>query len=249
MSELHPYISRHFDSDKNYKYLIVGTFPPNKTVREDKKAFADYFYGNKGTLWKIIEEIYPAYQFSKAKKEFRVEKIKAWQEAYNVGITDTIVECSRRDINSSDDADLIIEWGGYNHSLKEYLLKRIDRLERVLFTSSTGCNSAFETFKIIMGDQLVALPKEKLITDLPSPSGSSNTAMFNVNTEGTLGLHPKLFEFISTQRAQHIPSFQERWKLKKQMMANKSKNKLPPSPRGLLKEFKVWSYKKVLPTP
>jgi len=205
MSERHPYITRHFDSDKDYKYLIVGTFPPNKSVREHKTAFADYFYGNKGTLWKIVEKIYPDYQFSKIEKELRVEKIKAWQDAYSVGVTDTIVECSRRDINSADDADLIIEWGGYNHSLKDYLLKRIERLESVLFTSSTGCNSAFETFKIIMGDQLVKLPKNKLITDLPSPSGSSNTAMFNVNTENTLGLQSKLFEFISTQEMQHIP--------------------------------------------
>jgi hypothetical protein len=56
--EKHPYIENHFDVSKPWKYLFIGTFPPNKAVREGKKSLTDYFYGNKGFLWKIIGKIY-----------------------------------------------------------------------------------------------------------------------------------------------------------------------------------------------
>lgn len=247
MLEQHPYIEKHFDSSRCWKYLIIGTFPPNKEIRHSRNSFVDYFYGNKGSLWKIIQKIYPEFEFTGVEKAYRIDVIKKWQEKYDVGITDTINKCTRRDINSADDADLIIDCDGYNHGLRDYLLKNINGIEKVLFTSSVGCYSAFETFKIIMADQMAALPKDKLITDLPSPSGSSNTAMFNVNTDNTLGLHPELYRFITSEKAEYISFFKNRWELKKKKRDSKLKVKLPSAPAGLVSEFKLWSYKRMLP--
>ena len=96
-----------------------------------------------------------------------------------------MISVSRKDIKSADDADLILEHEDYYHKLKDYILASNDKIEFILFTSSAGCNSAFETFKIILGADIKKV-KAKLITNLPSPSGSSNTSWFNVNNESTL---------------------------------------------------------------
>lgn len=244
--EKHPYIEKHFDTSTPWKYLIIGTFPPNKSVREGKKSLTDYFYGNKGSLWKILGKIYSEFDFEKGSRKNLIEQMKAWQLKYNVGITDTLISVSRKDVKSADDADLILEYEDYYHKLKEYILANNDNIESILFTSSAGCNSAFETFKIIMGADIKKV-KAKLITNLPSPSGSSNTSWFNVNNEATLGLHPDFFAFIKSQKKEHLPFFQQRWELKKMKKAEKSKDELPKTPKGLVNDFKVWSYKKVLP--
>lgn len=249
--EQHPYIKEHFEDNKIYKYLIIGTFPPNKEIREEEKSWADFFYGNKGTLWRIMEGIYPEYKFTKANKEDRIVLIKQWMAKHHIGITDTIIECCRKDINSSDDKDLIIEWKGYNHSLKSYVLDNINNIEKLIFTSNKGCNSALETFKIIMAENYNHLPKEKLECTMPSPSGSSNTAMFNVNKEESLGLLPDLHLYISTKRKDLLPSFKTRWEIKKKKLnANKEERKsikIPASHKGILVDYKIWKYSQVLP--
>lgn len=243
--EFHPYL-KYFDSTKVWKHLIVGTFPPNREVREGKKSLTDYFYGNKDSLWKILGKIYSEFDFESGTRKQLIEQMKAWQLKYDIGITDTLISVSRTDIKSADDADLILEHDDYYRKLKEYISANNDKIESILFTSSVGCNSAFETFKIIMGADIQKI-KTKLITNLPSPSGSSNTSWFNVNNEATLGLHPDFFGFIKSEKKEHIPFFQERWELKKKKKAEKSKAELPKTPNGLVNDFKVWSYKKVLP--
>lgn len=244
--EKHPYIENHFDASKPWKYLIIGTFPPNKAVREGKKSLTDYFYGNKGSLWKIIGKIYTEFDFEKGTRRQLIDKMKAWQTKYDVGITDTLISVSRKDINSADDADLILEHDDYFHDLKKYITENNDKIEKILFTSSKGSNSAFETFKIIMGTDINKI-KAALITNLPSPSGSSNTAWFNVNNDDTLGLHPDLFNYIKNDKKHHLEFFKQRWKLKKIKKATKSNDDLPKTPEGLVNDYKVWSYKKVLP--
>lgn len=250
LKETHPYI-HHFNDCLSYKYLIVGTFPPNKAVREDKKSWANFFYGNKGTIWKIIQQIYPHYNFDKAKKEDRVQLIKDWMEEYGVGITDTISECSRKNIKSSDDKDLIIDWEGYNHNLKKYVLANINEIEKIIFTSNTECNSALQTFKIIMGAEFNLLPEHKLETTMPSPSGSSNTTMFNVNDNQTLGLYPDLFHYIKAERKDLIVFFENRWNIKqrKKQLTGEEKKKvvIPNSPKGILADYKIWKYAQALP--
>jgi hypothetical protein len=101
-------------------------------------------------------------------------------------------------------------------------------------------------FKIIMGAEIEQI-KEKLISNLPSPSGSSNTAWFNVNNESTFGLNPIFFNFILKEKEEQLDFFKHRWELKKIKKARKSKEKLPQTPKGLVNEFKLWSYRKVLP--
>jgi hypothetical protein len=249
--EQHPYIKKHFDDSKIYKYLIIGTFPPNKEIREEDKSWADFFYGNKGTLWKIVEGIYPKYKFTKVKKEERVRLINEWKNEYSIGITDTILECCRTDIKSTDDKDLIIDWEGYNHSLKTYVLKNINSIEKLIFTSNKGCNSALETFKIIMGEDYKHLRKEKLEGTMPSPSGSSNTSMFNVNKEESLGLLPDLHSYITTQRNDLLASFKTRWEIKKKKLNSTKEEKklieIPKSHKGILVDYKIWKYSQVLP--
>ena len=66
LKEGHPYIEKYFDTTRPWKYLIIGTFPPNKEVREGKKSLTDYFYGNKGSLWKILGKIYTEFDFEKS---------------------------------------------------------------------------------------------------------------------------------------------------------------------------------------
>ncbi|WP_188465122.1 hypothetical protein [Bizionia arctica] len=244
--EQHPYIEL-FDYHENWKYLIIGTFPPNKEVRKNKNSVTDYFYGNKNSLWKIIQSIYPEFDFQKGSRDNLKNEMIRWQNKYSVGITDTIVSLKRSDIKSSADGDFILEWEDYNQDLKPYILNNIENIEKIFFTSSKGCNSAFETFKIIMGEEINSIPKTKLTTSLPSPSGSSNTAWFNYNNDDTLGLHPDFYNFILNKKKQHIEFFKERWSKKKIKKANKSKDALPKTPPGLVTAFKKYSYKKEFP--
>jgi hypothetical protein len=244
--EKHPYLLNHFDSSKAWKYLIIGTFPPNKETREGKKSLTDYFYGNKGSLWKILGKIYTEFDFETGTRLDLIKKMKDWQGKYDIGITDTLVSVSRKDIKSSDDSDFLLEFEDYNHDLKQYILENNDNIKTILFTISKVCNSAYETFKIIMGSDFNKI-KAKLITNVPSPSGSSNTAWFNVNNDSTLGLHPDFFNFLKINKKEYLSQFQVRWEKKKIKKATKSKDKLPATPKGLLVDFKVWSYKKVLP--
>lgn len=243
--ETHPYL-KYFDSTKQWKYPIIGTFPPNKDVREGKKSLTDFFYGNKGSLWKIFSGIYPEFDFEKGTRNQLIERMQAWCLKYDVGISDTLVSVSRKDLKSADDSDLIIEHSDYNHGLKDYILSNKEQIQSIFFTSSAGCNSAFETFKIIMGAGIEEV-REKLITNLPSPSGSSNTSWFNVNNDSTLGLHPDFYNYIKSERKEHITFFKNRWELKKKKKADKLKEELPKAPKGLVNDFKVWSYKQVLP--
>jgi G:T/U-mismatch repair DNA glycosylase len=244
--EKHPYLNQHFDLTKSWEYLIIGTFPPNKDVREGKKSLTDYFYGNKGSLWKILGEIYTEFNFEIGTRAELIKRMKAWQEKYEVGLTDTLVSVLRKDINSADDSDLILDHEDYFHDLKTYILEKNEEIKSILFTSSKGCNSAYETFKIIMGAD-INMVKANMITNLPSPSGSSNTAWFNVNNEASLGLNADFYDFIKSEKKEHLDFFINRWELKKIKKARKSKEYLPKSPTGLVSEFKVWSYIKVLP--
>ena len=74
---------------------------------------------------------------------------------------------------SSDDSDLIdIE---YNTDLKHYVLGNLRQIKKIIFTSTLGKNSAYETFKKIMGPDIQAT-LDKLVTGLPSPSGARRRA-------------------------------------------------------------------------
>jgi hypothetical protein len=245
--EPHPHLHL-FDTARKWKYLIIGTFPPNSAVRD--KIYIDYFYGNKGFLWKIIHDIYNdrGYDFFSGTRQQNLAEIRRWQNDYCVGLSDTILECSRKHPLSSDDSDLVnIK---YNHALKHYVLGNLSHIDKIIFTSTFGKNSAFENFRIIMGDDLKKT-EDKLVTGLPSPSGSSNITFFNTNREETLGLTPDFFEYVSSKRPELLKEFKSRWELKKKKRnaaEHERRNiKMPATPKGLVKEFKLWKYASALP--
>lgn len=39
--ETHPYLHHFHENHKKWDYLIIGTFPPNKEVRNAKTSFTD----------------------------------------------------------------------------------------------------------------------------------------------------------------------------------------------------------------
>lgn len=246
-SEKHPHLHL-FDHAVKWKYLIIGTFPPNAALRDREKLYIDYFYGNKGFLWKIIHDIYHplGYDFFTGDKKGNLAQIKRWQRDYCVGLSDTIVSTSRKHPLSSQDSDFLdIE---YNHSLKDYVLNNKDYLEKIIFTSSFGKNSAFENFKKIMGGEIDEV-KAKLVTGLPSPSGSANITFFNTNKEETLGLTEDFYNYVAGMRPELLQEFEYRWEKKKLRRKATDKNDvpIPATPKGLVSEYKLWRYKQALP--
>lgn len=247
MIEEHPHL-RLFDESKPWRYLIIGTFPPNTSLRSADKQYVDYFYGNKGFLWKIIHDLYQSegYRFFGGTKEQNLAEIKRWQHDFCVGLTDTIIRTSRKSPMSSDDADFTnIE---YNHPLRRYVLDHAGDLKKLIFTSSSGKNSAFENFRKIMGADL-SLVNHLLATGLPSPSGSANITFFNSRREDTFGLTQDFFQFVATQHPELIAEFRERWEIKKKLRMGTDAHEIrvPATPKGIVAKYKLWRYRSVLP--
>jgi hypothetical protein len=146
---------------------------------------------------------------------------------------------------SSNDSDLRdIE---YNYDLKKYVLKNLSHIKKLIFTSTSGTNSAFKNFRIIMGDDLEKT-SHLLVTGLPSPSGAGNITFFNTNKEETLGLTDDFYAYVADYRPDLLPEFRKRWELKKKKRRMPDKIiVVPPSPAGVVTEFKLWKYREALP--
>lgn len=196
--EPHPYL-HHFDSKRVWRFLIIGTFPPNKEVREGKSSFANYFYGNKGSLWSILNEtnLFPRQSFKD------LTCIRKWEKDYSVGVTDVLKSCIRKEgkRKSSNDSDLIVTTGDLNTSLKDYLTKNINDIKLIFFTSSSkvaGSNSAFYWFSQLMDNVFVTKHNSKLVTNLPSPSGKylTSKAIFS-NNELLHGLNKNFLKYLN----------------------------------------------------
>lgn len=246
--EVHPFLDK-YPLNKSYRHLLIGTIPPAKEVPidaicKDKKASnrnfkLDYFYGNVGALWDILEKVYPSSLFKD------IESIQEWQNQYSIGITDTVKYCRRKDPCSSKDIDLIVEWGDYNHSLKEYILANHNIIETLIFTSGENRNNALFNFKMIMGKEY-DLVARKVIPDLPPPSQTSNLSYFN-SDDATLGLKSDLYKYlIMTNNQADIDYVKNKWRAKQ--AAPKGKIVSGRTPKGLLPAFKVWKYKQVFPS-
>lgn len=250
MKESHPYL-RYFDPSRKWRFLVIGTFPPNKEVREEKKAFVDYFYGNKGSFWSIIDAIYPDYYFKECEKENRIKIIQKWQNDYSVGITDTIAQCERKTQKSFSDNDLVFTHSDLNHSLKDYILDNLEVIDKIYFTSSEGVNSALSTFKMLLGPDIFLIPKSKMVTDLISPSNAVNQSIFHRANDLTLGLEGGFYEFITSTRKDLISFYNDRWQLKKKKfrlpVSQRENITLPKSQKGIVAEYKIWSYRRFLP--
>ena len=196
-TERHPYL-QYFDPTIKHRFLIIGTFPPNKEVRQGRTSFANYFYGNMGSLWYILDQtnLFPKNAF----KTF--DTIRDWEKEYSVGITDVLKSCDRKEgrKGSSDDTDLVISAKDLNTSLRDYILQYIKEIELIYFTSSgngPATNSAFYWFSQLMGNSFITKYKSKLVTNLPSPSGRylTSTAIFS-NNENNYGLNRFFLQFL-----------------------------------------------------
>ena len=247
IAEKHPFLD-NYPLENRLKYLIIGTCPPSLELRKEKFKI-DYYYGNAGSLWNIISGIYKINLKNKAKED-KLAIILNWQKKYSIGIVDTLKEYSRLKPKSTADADLRIESNGYNHDLKKYILDNTDTIEKIIFTSNGNYNSAFSTFKIIMGDSFNKIASDKLISNLPSPSGSSNISLFNYNDEKTLGIEPSLYNYILKEKNDRIQELQNRWTIKAEKLTKKGIEKKEikvPSFKGILADYKIWAYQKHLP--
>jgi hypothetical protein len=93
------------------------------------------------------------------------------------------------------------------------------------------------------------LLKNKLVIGLPSPSGSSNITFFNSKNPDTLGLTADFYEFVSNHHPEFLPHFEARWRLKQQKRAETGSGhiQIPATPKGLVKEYKLYKYREVLP--
>lgn len=245
--EKHPYLDT-YPLTEAYKYLVIGTMPPAnklppgvvcKEKKINKRIFTlEYFYGNAASFWKIMKAIYPNSDFD------TIPNIQKWQNDYSIGITDTIKQCKRKDPCSYKDSDLIIEREDYNHSLKVYILEHKDKIEKLIFTSGENCNNALANFKIIMGNDYHQI-SSKVISDLPSPSGGSNTSNFNRN-ENTLGLKMDLYDYlIQMDIKSDIDYVKKQWIEKKKSAKGDKVNRIP---KNMLIKFKVWKYKQCFPS-
>jgi len=211
------------------EYLIVGTIHPNS------KPEIDYYYGNVGSFWDILRSIYPSYHFDST------NQIRNWQRDFNVGITDTIIQCKRKN-ETANDSDIILDEEDYNWALKEYVLSNRNTLKRLLFTSGDGANAAYKNFKKIMGSDFLLI--ESLCTVLPSPSGNSTLALFK-GKEEHYGLVLAFYEFLNVHYPDALEYAKETF-IKKQSTNQKMK-RLPQNATSYSKEYKVFEYKKHFP--
>lgn len=193
--EKHPYIDKHFDNNKIYKYLIIGTFPPKLGCKERADLFR-YFYGNEGSLWQIINEtgLYPEFDFAS------VDNIKSWQDAYSVGVTDVLKQCSRKDGKecSPSDSNLIIDFDvDLNEGLREYVIQNIEHIDKLYFTSGSetnNSNSAYSLFTKLMRQDIRMVPSDKIVK-LPSPSGEFLRTVFT-KSKTNFGLKPYFYNYL-----------------------------------------------------
>lgn len=244
--EKHPYLEIH-PLTKAYKYLVIGTMPParelppgticKKEKKRQRNFKIDYYYGNVASFWKLMNQLYPSVKFD------TIADIQKWQGEYSIGITDTVIQCRRKDPCSYKDSDLIIDWTDYNHQLKKYILTHKNYIEKLIFTSGENCNNALTNFKKIMGDQFQIIAN-KVVSDLPSPSGGSNISNFN-SDNATLGLNKDLYDYMLQMGIESTIAYVEEQWLKKQK-SNKGE-KINRIPKDMLTEFKVWKYKKIFP--
>lgn len=211
------------------EYLIIGTIHPNS------KPEIDYYYGNVGSFWGILKSIYPSYHFDS------INQIRKWQRDFNVGITDTIVQCKRKK-ETANDSDIILDEEDYNWALKEYILSNCKTLKRLLFTSGEGTNAAYKNFKKIMGSDFSFI--EPLCSVLPSPSRNSTLALFKGRYEH-YGLVLPFYEFLAMHHPDALEYAKETF-IKKQSTHEKTE-RLPQNKANYAKEYKVFEYKKHFP--
>ncbi|MBU0632345.1 hypothetical protein KKA17_06855 [bacterium] len=173
----HKYIDNNPIKDTD-KYLILGTIHPHRT--EDFKI--DFFYGNAGSLWKILSDACTIELHSK-------EQILEFLNTHKIAVSDMILECERCNETITKDSELCPS--KFNEELKEQILK--SNISTIFFTSSFNKNNAaklfFSTFNLTT--QIPKTWQENYEFDIElekktirciillSPSGAANIGIAN----------------------------------------------------------------------
>ncbi|HEY6899789.1 MAG TPA: hypothetical protein VI233_04070 [Puia sp.] len=132
--------------DPHSRKLIVGTIHPH-----DHSGFKiPFFYGNRGSIWTILHEAFPA----ELSDPFCLDAIQAFLKNRKIAMSDTILEC-RRKAPTALDSDLIPI--RLNHGMIEEI--RRSNIREIFFTSGFGTNNAFKLF-------LVDILKQKLTSEI-----------------------------------------------------------------------------------
>ena len=132
MKTSHQYLKK-YPITANSEKLIVGTIHPHN--HEDFGV--DFFYGNMGSIWKILSEAFPE-ELANPKD---LNEILAFLTNRKIAMSDTILECEREKPTASDE-DLT------NIKLNGQLIDDIknSKISEILFTSGFGKNGAFKLF-------------------------------------------------------------------------------------------------------
>lgn len=187
---------------KDSTKLIVGTIHPHY----DEKFALPFFYGNKLSLWTILNQ---AFNYSEG-ESLTLENILLFLQKYKISMSDTIVECKRIRPTALD-KDLVPTL--LNHGIIEQI--RNSEITEIFFTSGFGKNNAFKLFYVDIL-KLKITPEIKLnrevtldetifgrpvkLTVLYSPSGAANIAwatskMYQENREKYLQSTRPVYDF------------------------------------------------------
>lgn len=175
VSTKHKFIDK-YKIDKNSEKLILGTIHPNN-YSEFK---LDFFYGNKLTLWTILNSAFD----NQLGNPISVESILLFLNNNKIAISDVIYECKRLNETALDKDLFDIN---YNPNLFNQI--KSSNINEILFTSGFQKNNAFKLFyegilnkkitKEIKVNRGVTLEnsifgRQIKLTVLYSPSGSAN---------------------------------------------------------------------------
>ena len=211
MRTKHQYVTE-YPIRKNSKKLILGTIHPH-----DHEYFKiPYFYGNKLSLWNILNE---AFDFELG-KEITLEAVLKFLQNRKISVSDTVLECTRKNMTALD-KDLKVE------ILNLDLINQIkdSEINEIFFTSGFGKNNAFKLFYVdILGQKITKKIKEEKgivldrtyfgrpvkLTVLMSPSGSANGSISK--SKAYLAVKEKYLSFQKPVKQFRIDFYKEKFK-------------------------------------
>ncbi|MBK7966588.1 MAG: hypothetical protein IPK10_15820 [Bacteroidetes bacterium] len=178
MKTTHQYIFKYPISAKSEK-LILGTIHPNN----HKDFILPFYYGNVMSIWNILNSAFPCILGN----PITLEKIIDFLDKNKISISDTIIECERKNPTALDEDLIPLE---LNYDLIEQIKK--SSINEILCTSGFGQNNAFKLFYVdILEEKITTKIRQtrEVIIDkkhfgrpiklsaLYSPSGTSNTGL------------------------------------------------------------------------
>jgi G:T/U-mismatch repair DNA glycosylase len=168
----HRYVNNYLCKETD-KALILGTIHPHQI----NNFQIDFFYGNRNSIWKILDEAFPNKDFSS--RESIIDNL----QASNIWISDMISSCERE--NDSITQDKLLRRIRLNTKQIEDGLMN-SKIKEIFFTSGFGKNNAaklfceaFEIKPFIDENRAFIIPKSNFNREIQckilfSPSGQAN---------------------------------------------------------------------------